>query len=167
MNSELKDKKIRVHLDDRKKMSPGYKFNEWEMKGVPIRLEIGPRDINNNQAVMARRDIGEKETISIDDSFKTIQSSLKDIQETLFSQAKKFQDDNTFTIDNYNDFKTQINEGGFIRCGWDGSPESENKIKEETKATIRCIPLNQNVSNLNCIYSNKPAQYEVIFSKAY
>ena len=78
-----------------------------------------------------------------------------------------FANDNTFTIDNYSDFKTQINKGGFIRCGWDGSPESENKIKEETKATIRCIPLNQNVSNLNCIYSNRPAQYEVIFSKAY
>ena len=165
--SDMDNNNIRYYVDDREQYTAGYKFNEWEMKGVPIRLEIGPRDINNNQAVMARRDIGEKETISINDSFKTIQSSLSNIQETLFSQAKKFQEDNTFTVDNYNDFKTQINEGGFIRCGWDGSPESENKIKEETKATIRCIPLNQNVSNLNCIYSNKPAQYEVIFSKAY
>ena len=165
--SDMDNNNIRYYVDDREQYTAGYKFNEWEMKGVPIRLEIGPRDINNNQAVMARRDIGEKETISINDSFKTIQSSLSNIQETLFSQAKKFQEDNTFTVDNYNDFKTQINEGGFIRCGWDGSPESENKIKEETKATIRCIPLNQNISNLNCIYSNRPAQYEVIFSKAY
>ena len=165
--SDMDNNNIRYYVDDREQYTAGYKFNEWEMKGVPIRLEIGPRDINNNQAVMARRDIGEKETILINGSFKTIKSCLLSIQENLFSQAKKFQEDNTFTVNNYNDFKTQVNKGGFIRCGWDGSPESENKIKEETKATIRCILTEQNISNLKCIYSDKPAQHEVIFSKAY
>ena len=165
--SDLESKGIRYYIDNREQYSVGYKFNEWEMKGVPLRIEIGPRDIKNNQIVIARRDTNQKENISINDSFNQIKSCLKDIQENLFNQAKNFMDENTFSVSNYDEFKKQIELGGFIKCGWDGSPDSEEKIKNETKATVRCILFDQNISGLNCIYSQKPAKYQVIFSKSY
>ena len=135
--SDLESKGIRYYIDNREQYSVGYKFNEWEMKGVPLRIEIGPRDIKNNQIVMARRDTNQKENISINDSFNQIKSCLKDIQDNLFNQAKNFMDENTFSVSNYDEFKKQIELGGFIKCGWDGSPDSEEKIKNETKATVR------------------------------
>ena len=165
--SNLKSKGIRYHIDNREQYSVGYKFNEWEMKGVPLRIEIGPRDIQNNQIVMARRDNNEKDNILISDSFSKIESYLEQIQNNLFNQAKQFMEENTFTVSNYDEFKNQIADGGFIKCGWDGSPDTEEKIKNETKATVRCILFDQNVSGLNCIYSQKPAKYQVIFSKSY
>ena len=165
--SSLESKEIRYYIDNREQYSVGYKFNEWEMKGVPLRIEIGPRDIKNNQIVMARRDNGEKNNISIDESFDEIEASLENIQSSLFKQAADFMNKNTFSVSNYDEFKKQIKQGGFIKCGWDGSPDTETKIKNDTKATVRCILFDQNISSLKCIYSNKPAKYEVIFSRSY
>tara|TARA_B100000575_G_scaffold107365_1_gene85477 strand:- start:555 stop:2027 length:1473 start_codon:yes stop_codon:yes gene_type:complete len=165
--SFLKSKGIRYYIDNRQQYSIGYKFNEWEMKGVPLRVEIGPRDMKNNQIVIARRDNSEKNNISINESFDVIEVSLQKIQKNLFKQASDFMNENTFSISNYDEFKEQIKKGGFIKCGWDGSAETENKIKDQTKATIRCILRDINDTSIQCILSKKPAKYEVIFSKAY
>tara|TARA_A100001011_G_scaffold400795_1_gene518974 strand:- start:18918 stop:20390 length:1473 start_codon:yes stop_codon:yes gene_type:complete len=165
--SKLESNKIRYYVDDREQYTPGYKFNEWEMKGVPIRIEIGPRDMNNNEVVLVRRDQNKKEILPINNLFDKIELYLNQIQKSLFNQAQEFQENHTFVVSNYEEFKNQIEIGGFIKCGWDGSDLTEKKIKEETKATIRCILSNQTHSENLCIYSNKPAKYEVIFSKSY
>ena len=147
--------------------SPGYKFNEWELKGVPLRAEVGPRDVEKKSIVLVRRDTGEKIStleINIESSTKSL---LIDIQKNLFKQAKEFRDKNTHDAFDYRQLKKIIDEGGFVRCGWDGSIDTEMKIKEETKATIRCILKNQNPLNLSCVYSGKPAKFKVIFAKAY
>ncbi len=167
MVSKLRDKNIRVHVDDREKMSPGFKFNEWEMKGVPVRIEVGPRDMQNKQIFTARRDTGEKFGIDMDGSTDKIISLLDEIQDNMFNQALAFREENTFIASDYEDFKTKVTNGGFVKCGWDGSEETEDAIKKETKATIRCIPFDEEPSNLKCIYSGKPAKHEVIFAKAY
>ena len=164
---DLKNKNVRVHQDWRKE-TPGFKFNEWEMKGVPIRLEIGLRDIEKNCAMVARRDTNEKISIDKDRLIEDIVLLLDDIQSSLFEQAFKFREKSTFKVDSYDDFKKIIRErGGFIRCGWDGTKKTEQAIKDETKATIRVIPFDENPKNLLCIYSGKPAKHEVIFAKAY
>ena len=163
----LKAKGIRFHIDNRDQYSIGYKFNEWEMKGVPLRIEVGPRDIENNELVIARRDNNIKENVSISEASLKIENYLKDIQNNLFKQAKQFMAENTFSVSDYAEFKTKISDGGFIKCGWDGLMDTETKIKDETKATIRCILFEQNISHVKCIYSGKPAKFEVIFSKAY
>ena len=164
---ELQNKNVRVHEDWRKE-SPGFKFNEWEMKGAPIRLEIGLRDIQKNCATIARRDTGEKITINKIKIADEATLMLDDIQKNLFEQALKFREDSTFEVDSYDDFKKIIKEtGGFVRCGWDGNKETEQAIKDETKATIRVIPFDENPKDLLCIYSGKPAKHEVIFAKAY
>ena len=158
---------IRYYFDDRDKMSPGFKFNEWEMKGVPVRIEVGMRDINDNTMIYSRRDKPGKNNIeiaSINGYFSTL---LDEIQQSLFDQAKTFQLDNTHIVNSYEDFKDIIKKGGFVKCGWDGSDESEEKIKKDTKATIRCIPFDQDVESLKCIYSNTQAKYQVIFARAY
>ena len=155
------------YFDDRKKLSPGFKFNEWEMKGVPLRLEVGMRDLENHSLTVARRDTNDKKTIDFSDYENILVNSLADIQVNLFNEAKKFKDENTFIVSNYESFKNTIQQGGFIKCGWDGTSETEKKIKNETKATIRCIPLKQNISDLKCIYSKNDAKYEVIFARAY
>ena len=165
--NDLKAKEIRYHIDNRDQYSIGYKFNEWEMKGVPLRIEVGPRDIENNQLVIARRDNSIKENISISEASLKIENYLQDIQNNLFGQAKQFMEENTFSVSDYSEFKSKISDGGFVKCGWDGLIDTETKIKDETKATIRCILFEQNISNIKCIYSDKPAKFEVIFSKAY
>jgi len=147
--------------------SPGYKFNEWELKGVPIRMEIGPRDVESNKVVLVRRDTGEKQFLSKDELCVNTKKMLKEIQKSLYEQAKIFRDKHTHKVESYADFKKIIDYGGFVRCGWDGEEETEIKIKEDTKATIRCIPFDENSENLRCVYSNKPAKYEVIYAKAY
>ena len=155
-------------FDNRANLSPGFKFNEWEMKGVPIRIEIGMRDYNNKVLTIARRDNNEKNTIDVNKGEDYIVNLLGDIQNSLYKEALKFKNDNTFKVDNYNEFKKVISSGGFVQCGWDGNSKTEYKIKEETNATIRCIPLNQNTSNdLKCIYTNNNAKHEVVFAKAY
>ena len=164
--SELEEKNIRIYQDwaDR---SPGYKFNEWEMKGVPLRIEVGLRDIENANIVVARRDSNEKIILSNKNAVNQIIDLLEEIQKGLFDQAKKFRDENTHTISSYDELKQIIEEGGFVRCGWDGTDETEAKVKEETKATIRCIPMDENPNELLCVYSGKPAKHEVIYAKAY
>ena len=164
---QLSNMGIRVLLDDRPKMSPGFKFNEWELKGAPTRLEIGFKEIENNTITIFRRDTKQKESISIDSVITHTSNLLNNIQDNMFVQANDFMNKNIFSVSTYDEFKNIINKGGFIRCGWDGSDESEKKIKEETKATIRCIPFDEKPDNLNCIFTGKPAKHEVIFAKAY
>ena len=157
---------VRIHVDWTNN-TPGYKFNEWEMKGVPLRMEVGPRDIKNDKVVLVRRDLGEKIFILKQDILSTVPQLLKKIQNNLFTQAKKFRDVNTHSVLTYDEFCSHMKAGGFVRCGWDGSPKTELKIKEETKATIRCIPFDEKPEGLRCVVSGKPAKHEVIFAKAY
>jgi len=147
--------------------SPGFKFNEWEMKGVPLRIEVGPRDMQKNNVVLVRRDTGHKEVLKSLKVVKDVKCILDDIQKYMFEQALKFQLANTYKVGSYDEFRDIIKKGGFIRCGWDGTNETEAKIKEETKATIRCIPFDESPSGLTCILSGKPAKHEVIYAKAY
>ncbi|MEE9190403.1 MAG: proline--tRNA ligase, partial [Candidatus Neomarinimicrobiota bacterium] len=158
---------IRIHEDWREE-SPGFKFNDWEMKGVPLRIEVGPRDIEQGNVVLVRRDTADKIIIKLDDLMDQLPALLEDIQQELFDQAQSFRDMNTHQVDTYEDFKKIIKDsGGFIKCGWDGDPDTEAAIKEETKATIRCIPFDEKPEGKRCIYSGKKAKHEVIFAKAY
>ena len=164
---EIQKLGIRVH-EDWRKGSPGFKFNEWEMKGVPLRLEVGPKDIKEEKVVIVRRDNSDKKFVNKESIIDTIISLLDDVQKNMFNKAKSFQTENTFTVSSYDEFKDILsNKGGFIKCGWDGTSETEAAIKNETKATIRVIPMDENPKGLNCIYSGKPAKHEVIFAKAY
>ena len=164
---EMQKLGIRVH-EDWRKGSPGFKFNEWEMKGVPLRLEVGPKDIKEENVVIVRRDNSDKKFVNKESIIDTIISLLDDVQKNMFNKAKSFQTENTFTVSSYDEFKDILsNKGGFIKCGWDGTSETEAAIKNETKATIRVIPMDENPKGLNCIYSGKPAKHEVIFAKAY
>ena len=166
ITNSLKMVQIRFH-EDWSSNSPGFKFNDWEMKGVPLRLEIGPRDMANNTVVLARRD--NKNKIEIDQSSvgEEVSKLLDEIQSELFNQAEKFRNENTRRVSDYNDFKKTMKKGGFVRCGWDGLESTELKIKEETSATIRCIPFDEETENLKCILTGVPAKHEVIFAKAY
>jgi prolyl-tRNA synthetase len=166
LEEELKSIGIRYFIDW-SDSSPGFKFNEWELKGVPVRIEIGPRDVESKKLVMARRDNGEKFSISKNELSIKIKTILEEIQNNLFNQAKEFRNENTHNVKTYDEFKNIINNGGFVRCGWDGDSETELKIKEETKATIRCIPFNEDPKGLKCVYSGKKAKHEVIYAKAY
>ncbi len=157
---------VRAHQDWTDN-SPGFKFNEWEMKGVPLRLEVGPRDVENGNMVVARRDTGDKSFLSKDEAIVQIPNLLKEIQKGLFQQALMFQQENTHKVSTYDELKKVIKEGGFVRCGWDGTDETEAKVKEDIKATIRCIPMSENPEGLTCVYSGKPAKHEVIYAKAY
>ena len=157
---------VRVHQDWTDN-SPGFKFNEWEMKGVPLRLEVGPRDVENGNMVVARRDTGDKSFLSKDEVVAQIPDLLEEIQKGLFQQALTFQQKNTHKVSTYDELKKVIKEGGFVRCGWDGTDETEAKVKEDIKATIRCIPMSENPEGLTCVYSGKPAKHEVIYAKAY
>jgi len=162
----LENSQVRFY-EDWTDNSPGFKFNEWELKGVPIRIEIGPKDIEKNNVVFARRDTSEKFFVSRNNVFNKILNILNDIQNKMYIKAKKFRDENTHDISQYKEFKKIIKNGGFVRCGWNGSSDIELKIKQETKATIRCILLNQELSDLKCIYSGDKALFKVLFAKAY
>ena len=162
----LKKSKIRVY-EDWTNNSPGFKFNEWEMKGVPLRMEVGPRDIKEQKVVLARRDEKGKLFIPKDDVCQNVQMILDNIQSNLFNEARDFRDKNTHRVVKYDDFKNIISNGGFVRCGWDGSPQTEAKIKQDTKATIRCIPFDEDPKELTCVFTGQKARHEVIFAKAY
>lgn len=162
----LKDK-FRVELDDRNEYTPGWKFNEWEMKGVPIRLEIGPRDIKNKQVVLVRRDTGEKVMVSENEVESAVESLLKDIQTNMFQIAKDFMMNNIHEVDSFGEFKEIINNKvGFIKAHWCGSSECEEHIKEETTATLRCIPFEEPQEG-KCIVCGKPSKQKVYFAKSY
>ncbi|HET8860156.1 proline--tRNA ligase [Marivirga sp.] len=168
LKKSLKKKKITVKFDDRDTHKPGFKFAEWELKGVPLRIAIGPRDLENGTVELARRDTKEKQTVNIESIETVIEDTLELIQDNIYKKAKDFRTENTFKVDNYEDFKAQLEKtGGFISAHWDGTAETEEKIKEETKATIRCIPLDAKEENGKCIYSGKPSNKRVLFAKAY
>lgn len=161
---------IRVKVDDRDTQKPGFKFAEHEFKGVPIRLAIGPRDLENNTVELARRDTLTKENTSAEGIDMKILDLLDEIQKSLFDKALKFREESTHIATNYSEFKELLeNKGGFILAHWDGTPETEQKIKEETKATIRLIPLDyeEKGEKGTCIYSGKPSNGLVYFAKAY
>jgi prolyl-tRNA synthetase len=166
MTEALRSSGVRI-FEDWTNNSPGFKFNEWEMKGVPLRMEVGPRDIKEEKVVLVRRDSKEKLFISKDSVLENIQELLEDIQENLLRQARDFRDENTHAVQDYTEFKEVIKQGGFVRCGWNGDSKVEAKIKEETKATVRCIPFNENPQGLTCIKTGEEAKHEVIFAKAY
>ena len=166
--SKLKDKGISVLFDKRDTYKPGFKFNEHEIKGVPIRIAIGPKDLENSTVEIFRRDKMEKEIIGIDELLDKIDFLIKDIQDNLFDKAKLFTNSNIRKADTFDEFKSILkNNGGFISAHWDGTSETEEKIKKETKATIRCIPLNNSKEEGECIYSSKPSNQRVLFAKAY
>ena len=166
ITAALKKSKIRVY-EDWTNNSPGFKFNEWEMKGVPLRMEVGPRDIKEQKVVLARRDEKGKLFIPKDDVFDNVQRLLNNVQLNLITQARDFRDKNTHIVKDYDDFKSIISKGGFVRCGWDGNSETEAKIKQDTKATIRCIPFDEDPEELTCVLTGQKAKHEVIFAKAY
>ncbi|MCD6112571.1 MAG: proline--tRNA ligase [Bacteroidales bacterium] len=164
----LEDKGISVKYDDRDTRKPGYKFSEYEFKGIPIRLVLGPRDLENNTIELARRDTLEKNIYQQTDIITKIENLLSIIQKNIFQKALNYTDNNTYKADTWEEFKDIIeNKGGFVFAHWDGTAETEQKIKEETKATIRTIPLNNPLEEGKCIYSGKPSKQRVIFAKAY
>ena len=166
--SKLKSKGISVLFDKRDTHKPGFKFNEHEIKGVPIRIAIGPKDLENSTLEIFRRDKMEKKTINIDEVFSEIDFLIKDIQTNLFDKAKLFTNFNIREANTFDEFKSIIkNNGGFVSAHWDGTTETEEKIKRETKATIRCIPLNNSKEDGKCIFSNKSSNQRVLFAKAY
>ena len=165
---KLKAKGITVKIDDDEKNRPGFKFADYEMKGVPIRIGLGRRDLDAGVVEVARRDTKEKASYPMDGIDVTIQNLLNDIQQNLFNRAKAYRDSHITKVDSYAEFKELLEtKGGFLSAHWDGTPESELKIKEETKATIRCIPLEIEEEDGVCIYSGKPSKYRVLFAKAY
>ncbi|MEO8860160.1 MAG: proline--tRNA ligase [Ginsengibacter sp.] len=159
---------IRVKYDDDDNNRPGWKFAEYELKGVPVRIAIGARDMQSNIVEIARRDTKEKMSVSMDGIANTVQVLLKDIQENIYNRAKVFRDNNITKTDTWKEFEKLLDEkGGFISAHWDGTAETEDKIKELTKATIRCIPLNNLQEEGACIYSGKPSKERVLFARAY
>ena len=164
----LRKADIRVHFDNRDTHKPGFKFNEYELKGVPLRIGIGPRDLENGTVELARRDTLSKKSVAQADLVTEIQSTLKEIQEALFNRAKDFRANHTTEVDTFDVFKEVLEtKGGFISAFWDGTEATETAIKEATKATIRCIPLDRKAETGACVYSGKPAHQRVLFAKAY
>ena len=165
---KLKSKNISVLYDKRDTHKPGFKFNEHEIKGVPIRIVIGPKDLENSTLEIFRRDNMKKEIIDLENVFEKIDFLMEDIQSNIFNNAHKFTNENIRTANTYEEFKSIIkNKGGFVSAHWDGSSETEEKIKKETKATIRCIPIDSKKEEGYCVVSNKPSPQRVLFAKAY
>ena len=166
---ELEAKGITVKIDNRDTLRPGFKFAEWELKGVPVRLAMGGRDLENGTVELARRDTCEKSSHSQEGIADVIAALLDDIQANIYAKALKFRDESIRKVDTWEEFKEEITKGGFLLCHWDGTPETEEKIKEETKATIRCIPVDSAVcvEEGTCIYSGKPSSQRVLFAISY
>lgn len=163
----LKKLGISVKYDNSDNRKPGWKFSEYELKGVPVRLAMGGRDLENNTVEVARRDTLTKETISCDNIDLYILNLLDEIQQNIYQKAADFRAKSTIKVDTYEDFKIRIEDGGFILAHWDGTPETEEKIKNETKATIRCIPLEGDKTPGTCMVTGKPSVQRVIFARAY
>jgi prolyl-tRNA synthetase len=167
LEKELSERGWRVNLDAREEFTPGWKFSEHEMRGIPLRIEIGPRDIRNGQAIVVRRDTMEKEAVSLDTLHEKIPQFLSEIQDSLLAAARKFQAENTHEVENYADFKAVLeSKRGLIKTFWCGNQECEDKIKEETMATIRVIPLEQNEKG-KCVFCRADAGQWVYFARAY
>ena len=156
-------------MDDRDTLRPGFKFAEWELKGVPVRLAMGPRDIQNGTVEVCRRDTLEKISEPLEGLEDRIIDLLDDIQKSIYAKALAFRDASIRKVDNWDEFKEEIEKGGFLLCHWDGTAETEAKIQEETKATIRCIPVDRAVclEEGKCVYSGKPSHQRVLFARSY
>ncbi|WP_373697190.1 proline--tRNA ligase [Porphyromonas loveana] len=163
----LRAKGISVKYDNSDNKKPGWKFAEYELKGVPVRLAMGARDLENNTVEVARRDTLTKETLSLDNIENTVADLLDDIQKNIFRKALNYRQEHTITVDTYEEFKEKLEEGGFILAHWDGTPETEERIKAETKATIRCIPLAGDTTPGVCMVTGKPSVQRVLFARAY
>ena len=156
-----------MKLDDSDDNSPGWKFAEWEMRGVPLRLALGPKDLANNTIEYARRDTGEKQSLSQENIVENVKNYLENIQQNLYNRALAFRESHTFDVDNWDEFVEKIENGNFVWAHWDGTTETELKIKELTKATIRCIPLSQKEELGNCILTGNTSKGRVFFAKSY
>jgi len=168
IKAALEEKNIRVKFDNRDKFKPGFKFNEYELKGVPLRIAIGPKDLEKGSVEIARRDILSKNIVSQEEVVSYVDNQLKEMQQDLFDKAKDFREKRITQVDNFESFKKILKEkGGFISAHWDGTEATEEAIKKETKATIRCIPLDTIEESGFCVYSGKPSNKRVLFSKAY
>lgn len=165
--AKLKARGIRVKYDDADNRKPGWKFMEYELKGVPVRLAMGGRDLENGTIEVARRDTLTKETISVDNIDTYVENLLGEIQKNIFAKALKYREEHTIQVDTYEEFKEKIEEGGFILAHWDGTPETEERIKNETKATIRCIPLDGDTTPGQCMVTGRPSKQRVLFARAY
>ncbi len=166
--AKLKEKGISVKYDDSDNRKPGWKFAQYELQGVPVRLAVGPRDIENNTIEVARRDTLTKEVVSIDSADVYVAELLDTIQNNIFQKALDFRTENTTVVDSYDDFKKVLKEkGGFISAHWDGTSDTEQRIKDETKATIRCIPLEGDKTPGKCMVTGNPSAQRVLFAKAY
>lgn len=163
----LKDHNITVKYDNSQNKKPGWKFAEYELKGVPVRLAMGGRDLENNTIEAARRDTLTKETVSLDNIASYVKNLLDEIQKNIYQKALDFRAAQTFTVETYDEFKEKIEGGGFILAHWDGAPETEELIKEETKATIRCIPFDGDKTPGKCMVTGKPSAQRVVFARAY
>jgi prolyl-tRNA synthetase len=164
----LKQLNIRVKYDDNDNARPGWKFAEYEMKGVPVRIAIGPKDLENNAAEVARRDTKEKKVVSLENMHIEISHILEQIQTGMFNKAKAYLDEHITEVNTWQEFEAVLeNKGGFISAHWDGTGETEEKIKELTKATIRCIPLDAKQEDGACILTGNPSTQRVLFAKAY
>ncbi|MVZ67634.1 proline--tRNA ligase [Sphingobacterium sp. DK4209] len=168
LSSELKNLGVSLKYDDRDTQRPGFKFAEWELKGVPLRVAIGARDMQNGTVELARRDTQTKETVEQAGLAGKIHTLLDEIQDNIYQKALKFRDEHITEVNSYDEFKTLLEEkGGFLSCHWDGTVETEKRVKEETKATIRCIPLDAKEEEGVCIFTGKPSKQRVLFAKAY
>lgn len=168
IKADLQQHNIRVKFDNRNNFKPGFKFNEYELKGVPIRIAIGPRDLENNMVEMARRDTLTKTTVPLSKLIEEIKKNLEEMQGQLFTKAKTFRDQHITKVESYDEFKDVLNsKTGFIAAHWDGTTASEEAIKKETKATIRCIPMDNPLEEGRCIFSGQPSKQRVLFAKAY
>ena len=163
----LKSMGISVKYDNADNKRPGFKFADYELKGVPVRLVLGARDLVNGTVEVMRRDTLEKSTVPIDGIEEYVKNLLDNIQDNIFQKALKHREDLTYTVDTYDEFKEQIEKGGFILAHWDGTPETEERIKEETKATIRCIPLDGDKTPGKCMVTGKPSAQRVVFARNY
>ena len=164
---ELKKKGISVKYDDAENKRPGFKFADYELKGVPVRLVLGGRDLENGTIEVMRRDTLEKETVQLEGIADYVEKLLDEIQDNIFEKARKYRDERVYECDNYEEFKERIKDGGFFLCHWDGTAETEAKIKEETQATIRCVPFAYEQTSGVDMVSGKPAKCRVIIARSY
>jgi prolyl-tRNA synthetase len=163
----LRQKGITVKFDDADNKRPGFKFADYELKGVPVRLVLGARDLENGTIEVMRRDTLEKETRSIEGITEYVEQLLDDIQQNIFKKAKDYRDAHIFECDNYEEFKERVKDGGFFLCHWDGTAETEAQIKEETQATIRCVPFGVEQTPGVDMVSGKPSKARVIIARSY
>lgn len=164
---KLKSLGVSVKYDASDKYKPGYKFAEYELRGVPVRLAVGMRDLENGTVEVARRDTLSKETLPLDGIENVIVALLDEIQTSIYQKALRFREENTFKVDSWKDFVTQIEKGGFIEAHWDGTAATEEKIKAETKATIRLIPLDESGESGKCVLTGEPSPKRVVFARSY